>query len=358
MLVPMRVGIAFVLIFRLLLWESGRTFQVHSLAHHGTTIKATTPSAQRLLQRRRLHAAKQPTDESADISVAECFEEATSSMRSCARFALASFVVDVVLDSREFLEESWPDRVAQGIAMMWKVTLALDLFRFTMANNENNRGRLNTKETVNLPDLVDTSYRYMSRMWRRTACVLLIETAAEIAGELKGRHPWLPRAFVSVAVATSVGLRFLSEREFQAVSKRSVPRGKIDPSSLQKAHATFQSMTMCTASLIARAFVMPAMALASDRKPVHLIKRAVMFRTRATIALLLWTLRRATLQGFDAAIRGQATPEARSRLYKSQSRFFEKAADIFKEEAVLKLVLTFAALVLAFLRTSGFLSTH
>jgi hypothetical protein len=347
-----------VLTFRLLSWQVCRTSQVHALTYHSSPIKAM-PSSHGLAQRKRFRAAKQPEEESGVVSVKERFEDATSSMRSCAHYALASFVVDVVLESPDFLEKSWPDLAAQGIAMMWKVTLALDLLQFTRENHENNRGKLNAKVTVNLPALVDTSYRYMSRLWRRTAWVLLLETAAEIAGELKGHHRWLPRAFVGVAVAIFAGLRYLSAREFQTVSTRSEARDELDPVSLRKAYATFQNMAMCTASLIARASVMPLMvALATDRKPVHLLKRAMMFRTRATIALLLWNLRRATFQGFDAAVRGQATPEARSKLYKAQSRFFEKAADIFKEESVFKIVLTFAALVIAFLRTSGFLSAH
>jgi hypothetical protein len=358
MLFPLRVGIVVALTFRLLSWQTGRTSQVHALTYQGIPTKAMLSSHG--LQRRRFHAAKHPEEELGDVvSVEERFDEATSSMRSCARFALASFLVDVVLESPELLEKSWPDRAAQGIAMMWKVTLALDLFQFTRENDKNNRGRLNAKVADILPVLVDTSYRYMNSLWRRTAWVLMLETAAEIAGELKGHHRWLPRAFVGVAVSIVAGLRYLSAREFQAVSQRSEARAELDPSSLRKAYVIFQNMAMCTASLIARASVMPLMvALATERKPVHMLKRAMMFRTRATIALLLWNLRRATFQGFDAAVQGQATPEARSKLYTAQSRFFEKAADIFKEEAVFKIVLTFAALVIGFLRTSGFLLAH
>lgn len=341
------------LTLRLFSWRTGGTSHVYALTHHSSRIKAM-PSTHGIPQRRRLHAMKELKEEPGDSNVEECFEEATSSLRSCARYALASFVVDVVLEAPELMERSWPDRAVQGIAMIWKVTLALDLIRFTRENDANNRGSLKTTTaTVNLPVLVETSYRYMSRLWRRTAWVLLVETAAEISGELNGRYRWVPRAFVGVAVAIIAGLRFLSAREFETVVKRSEPRGQLDPASQRKAHATFQNMAMCTASLIARALVMPAMVvLATGRKPVQLLKMAMMFRTRATIALLLWKLRRATLQGFDAAVRSQATPEARSKLYKAQSRFFEKAGDIFKEEAVVKLVLTFAAFSLAFLRTS------
>jgi hypothetical protein len=110
-------------------------------------------------------------------------------------------------------------------------------------------------------------------------------------------------------------------------------------------------MAMCTGTLIARAAVMPVtMALAADRAPVKLLKNLMAFRTRVTIATLLWSMRRATLEGFEAAVRQEAAPSVRIKLYKAQSKFFAQAAETFRDEAVVKLLVTCASFILPALR--------
>jgi hypothetical protein len=292
------------------------------------------------------------TSEDSAKYVEESFEEATSSLRSCSRNALASFLVDLALESPELVDKKWPDRALGGLAMIWKLSLALSLFQFTKAYIANNQGRLGKIEVDNLPVLVDTAYHHMSRLWRQTAWVLLIETAAEIMNELKGRYVWMPRAFVGATAAVLVGLRYLTLREFQQISNDEKENLHSQSSeTVRKARATFQNMAMCTGTLFARAAVVPiTMAVIADRTPVQLLKNLVAFRTRVTVAILLLSLRRATLQGFQAAVRQEATPAVRIKLYKSQSQFFEQAADAFKHEAVVKALVTFAAFILPVLR--------
>jgi hypothetical protein len=295
--------------------------------------------------------------ENSGNSVEESFEEATSSLRSCSRYALASFLVDLALDSPELMEEEWTDRVLGGLAMIWKASLALGIFQFTKAFISNNQDRLNDARVGNLPALVDTAYRYMSRLWRQTAWVLLIETAAEITSELKGRYLWVPRAFIGASVAVLLGLRYLTFQQFQGIGNyaeeklRNPELPSESSATVRKARATFQNMAMCTGTLIARAAVMPVtMALAADRAPVKLLKNLMAFRTRVTIATLLWSMRRATLEGFEAAVRQEAAPSVRIKLYKAQSKFFAQAAETFRDEAVVKLLVTCASFILPALR--------
>lgn len=312
---------------------------------------------------------------------------AIKSIRSCFKAAAFSIAVDVLIDSwllwQQQTEATPVEQILEILSVLWKISFASGLFKMLDYLKKRSSNSEATGTKMGFADMVDSDYRIMGNVWGQTANIVALECLADIAKICEQNQAWLhPVTFAFLLVAIAVVVRDLSaidtKNQFQEpmVAKgcregcrrmsmvgRSIKRtpnnnvdnnyGTADMTVQQKVEFTAVNMALCVAVLVVDGLIVQPIKAWSD--PTEPLPSKLFSLTDAyspiCIAYLLWQLRQSLLATYKAALLGgedhtdskkkqedKQSASIHTQLYDSETKFYAKAAGIFRSEATTKIL--------------------
>lgn len=299
---------------------------VHCRQFHVNSAVARPRGGGLLFFRSGFRSNRQKKEE--DVEFEKLLHRSRSSIESCYKAALFSAGVDVVTHWISGGRTSRFDRLLELLTVLWKVGFAAGLYQMSAMVFQTFSEEVTLK---NLNLLIDSLYKIMAGLWRRTAWIIMLHCTVDMYRLFRDRIPWIHQAYIAFIVTASVVFRAISAQETAVFSAKN---GE-DSDQVVKMRISLRNMALCAAALLIRATTIPFIALSNDKKPAKVLGFLDLPQPIIT-AGLLWKLRHAQIDGYVAAVTNEMNPEIRSHLFQAQMSFYSKVACTLTTEATVK----------------------